>query len=103
MGSYKFSVALCNAATYGNNPSATGGCGGAHHGRHLTVQSRIGVLTHAARHEHYDVGIVGRRYRHTSMRIEDSTNTFGVVKVHLAAKRLHDVGLAFKKVLVFHR
>jgi hypothetical protein len=103
MGSYTFSIALRDAATYGNDSSATGWRGGAYHGRDLTVQSRIGVLAHAARHEHYDVGIVGGRYRHTSMRIEDSTNTFGVVKVHLATKRLHDVGLAFKKVLVFHR
>ena len=64
----------------------------------LTIQARIGSLANTARHEHYNIGMLGIERHKTAIRIEQTTHALGVVLVHLAAECADKVGFTGKNI-----
>src|SRR5690606_29952215 len=59
----------------------------------VAVEARRGVLAHRARVDDHHVGDVGARRRgDVAGTLQESGHVLGVVDVHLAAQRLHDIG-----------
>jgi len=66
---------------------------GALEGTCLPAEPFLGVLTHAARHEHHDICIFGRSDRSHALGRKQTGDALRVVFVHLAPEGADQVGL----------
>ena len=72
------------------------------HGGGLAIETLVGVLADAARHEDDDVSLIGIGDADAPALIEEARDPLGVVEVHLASKGLDPIGLTYEGAVTCH-
>ena len=98
IGEQALAVSLGNAAAHGDHALARGRRREALTRVALTVQTGVGGLTNAARHEHDNVSMLWIERHEATIRVEQATHALGVVLIHLAAKGADKVGFTGKNI-----